>query len=528
MPRRLLVAALALSVAAAGHRFGQTPPQPFDILIVNGRVLDGSGNPWMRLDVGIRGDRIAAIGRLAGQPAAMTIDARGRIVAPGFMDVHSHALGGLTNPKLREGGALLAQGVTLVVGNPDGGGPVDLKAQAEELESDGGIGVNAALLIGHASVRRAAMRADGGPSTDNRAPTAAELDRMRALVRQAMADGAFGVSSGLFYTPGRFSKTEEVIAITREAAGTVYSSHIRDEGNYDVGVVASVDEVIRIAEEAGVRGIVSHMKALGPDSWGLSKTLVARIEAARARGIEVYADQYPYEASSTGLSAAVMPGEGTEAAKEAMGNEAARKAFLAVVSENIRRRGGAASIVMASGRGATGAIGQNLEQIAKTRGITPEQAAVDIVLGGGASIVSFNMSEEDIATIMRQPWTMASSDGGLTTPGSGQPHPRGNGALARRIARYVRERGVISLEHAVRTATSLPARVFGFQDRGEIRAGAFADIVIFDPAKVVDRATYSDPHQLSEGFDWVLVNGQIARREGEFTSVRAGRVLRRN
>jgi N-acyl-D-amino-acid deacylase len=528
MSKRILIAVLALSLAAAGHLIGQTPAQPFDILIVNGRVLDGSGNPWTRMDVGIRGDRIVALGRLAGQQAATVIDARGRIVAPGFMDVHSHALGGLTNPKLREGHALLAQGVTLVVGNPDGGGPIDLKGQAEELESDGGIGVNAALLIGHASVRRAAMRTDGAPPTDNRAPTVEELDRMRALVRQAMADGAFGVSSGLFYTPGRFSKTEEVIAITREAAGTVYSSHIRDEGSYDVGVVASVEEVIRIAEEAGVRGVVSHMKALGPDSWGMSKTLVERIDAARARGIEIYADQYPYEASSTGLSAAVMPGESGEAAKEAMANEAAKKAFLAIVKENIRRRGGAASIVMASGRGATGAVGQNLEQIAKTRGVTPEQAAVDIVLGGGASIVSFNMSEEDIATIMRQPWTMASSDGGLTTPGAGQPHPRGNGALARRISRYVRERGVISLEHAVRTATSLPARVFQFQDRGEIRAGAFADIVIFDPAKVVDRATYTDPHQLSEGFDWVLVNGQIARREGEFTSVRAGRVLRRN
>jgi N-acyl-D-aspartate/D-glutamate deacylase len=269
------------------------------------------------------------------------------------------------------------------------------------------------------------------------------------------------------------------------------------------------------------------MKALGPDSWGLSRTLVERIDAARARGVEIYADQYPYEASSTGLSAAVMPGEGTSAAKEAMANEAAKQAFLALVKENIRRRGGPASIVMASGRGAAGTVGQNLEQIAKTGGVTPEQAAVDIVLAGGASIVSFNMSEEDIATIMRQPWTMASSDGGLTMPGSGQPHPRGNGALARRIARYVRERGVISLEHAVRTATSLPARVFGFEGRGEIREGAFADILIFDPEKVVDRATYSEPHQLSEGFDWVLVNGQIAHREGEFTGVRAGRVLRR-
>jgi N-acyl-D-aspartate/D-glutamate deacylase len=222
-----------------------------------------------------------------------------------------------------------------------------------------------------------------------------------------------------------------------------------------------------------------------------------------------------------------MPGEGATGAKEAMAAAESRQKFLAIVKENIRRRGGPRSIVIASGRGASEFVGKNLEEIAGARNTTPEQAAVDIVMGGGASIVSFNMSENDIETIMRQPWTMGSSDGGLTQPGSGQPHPRGNGAFARRIARYVRERHTVSLEHAIRTMTSLPAKVFGFADRGEIRPGAFADIVIFDPARVVDKATYPEPHQLSEGFDWVLVNGQVERREGEFTGVRAGRVLKK-
>ena len=349
---------------------------------------------------------------------------------------------------------------------------------------------------------------------------------MRAMVRQAVADGAYGLSSGLFYTPGRFSKTEEVIALAREAGG-VYTSHIRDEGTYDVGVVASVDEVIRIAEEAKVRGVVSHMKCLGPDSWGLSKTLIEHIDAARARGLEIFADQYPYEASSTGLSAAVMPGEGGDSAKEAMSGPESRKAFLALVKENIRRRGGPKSIVIASGRGAPELAGKNLEEIAKSRGVEPEQAATDIVLAGGASIVSFNMSEDDIERIMRQPWTMGSSDGGLVAPGASQPHPRNNGAMPRRIARYVRERGAVTLEHAIRSMTSLPAHVFGFTGRGEIREGAFADVLIFDPAKITDRATYQSPHQMAEGVDWVIVNGQIARREGEFTGVRAGRVLRK-
>ena len=506
-----LLATVLLSVAA-----GQQPA--FDILIVNARVLDGSGNPWIRADIAIRGDRIAAVGNLTGATATTVIDAKDRYVAPGFMDVHSHAVGALAGAQLREARPLLAQGVTTVVGNPDGGGPSDLAAQTKQLATSGP-GVNVALLIGHASVRMAVMG-----QSQRRAPTPEELERMRALVRQARADGAFGLSSGLFYQPGRFAKTEEVIALAREAGG-VYASHIRDEGTYDFGVVNSVNEVIRIAEEAGVKGIVTHMKCLGPDSWGLSTTLVANIDKARARGVEVFADQYPYEASSTSLQAATMPDDGAATAAEAMTNPVAKEKFLAMVKENVRKRGGAKAIVMVSGRGATGLGGQSLEQIAAARNVTPEQAAVDIVIAGNASIISFNMSEDDIATLMRQPWMMGSSDGDLTPPGLTRSHPRNNGSAARRISRYVRERGTVSLEHAVRTMTSLPARVFGFQDRGEIRAGAFADLVIFDVARVQDRATYENPHLLSEGFDWVIVNGQIARREGEFTGVRAGRVL---
>ena len=211
-----------------------------------------------------------------------------------------------------------------------------------------------------------------------------------------------------------------------------------------------------------------------------------------------------------------------------MAGPESRAKFLAVVKENIRRRGGPSSIVIASGGGAPGLAGKNLEEIAKARGVSPEQAATDIVIAGGASIVSFNMSEKDIETIMRQPWTMGSSDGGLSMPGPSMPHPRNNGAFARRLGVYVRDRQVISLDHAIRTMTSLPAQVFGLTDRGELRPGAFADLVIFDLAKVVDRATYQSPHALAEGMDWVLVNGQVARRDGEFTGVRAGRVLKKS
>jgi N-acyl-D-aspartate/D-glutamate deacylase len=222
-----------------------------------------------------------------------------------------------------------------------------------------------------------------------------------------------------------------------------------------------------------------------------------------------------------------MPSESSAALKEAMAGEESKKAFLALVRENIRRRGGPRSIVIASGRGAPDAAGKNLEEIAKAGGVTPEQAAVDVVLAGGASIVSFNMSEQDIELLMKQSWTMASSDGGLSLPGPSRPHPRGNGAFARRLAHYVRTRQVLPLEQAIRGMTSMPAQVFGFTDRGEIRPGAFADIVIFDPAQVQDKATYQDPHQIAEGMSWVIVNGQIARRELEFTGARAGRPLKR-
>jgi N-acyl-D-amino-acid deacylase len=500
MPKIVWPAVLLLTLFAAPA----AQQAPFDILIVNARVLDGSGNPWIRSDIAIRGDRIVAMGSLASATATLRIDAKDRYVSPGFIDAHSHAAGALAGTQLREARPLLAQGVTTIIGNPDGGGPVDLAAQTRQLTS-AGPGVNVALVIGHASVRNAVMG-----QSQRREPTPEELEKMRVLVRQARADGAFGLSSGLFYQPGRFAKTEEVIALAREAGG-VYTSHIRDEGTYDVGIV----------------GVVTHMKCLGPEAWGLSATLVSNIDKARARGVAVFADQYPYGASSTSLQAATMPNDGAASAAEAMTNPVAREKFLAIVKDNIRRRGGAKSIVMASGRGATGIAGQNLEQIAAARNVTPEQAAVDIVIAGGASIISFNMSEDDIATIMRQSWTMGSSDGDLTAPGPSVIHPRNNGSAARRISYYVRDHDVVSLEHAVQTMTSLPALVFGFADRGVIRLGAFADVVVFDLSRVQDRATYESPHQMAEGFDWVIVNGQVARREGEFTAVRAGRVLKK-
>jgi len=339
---------------------------------------------------------------------------------------------------------------------------------------------------------------------------------MTALVTQALRDGAFGLSSGLFYVPGSFAKTEEVIALARAVApfGGVYTSHIRDEADYGIGVEAAVKEVIRIAEEAGVRGIVTHMKALGRDNWGKSASLLKDIDDARSRGVEVFADQYPYEASSTSLRAALAP-NGIQPTEPA-------------VTDNLRRRGGPASIMIAFCRRDPSIDGKTLADIAAARQVSPVQAAIDIINGGDASIVSFNMSEADIEAIMRAPYTMASSDGALVPVGAGHPHPRDYGAFARRLAVYVRERKVVSLEFAIRSMTSLPAAVFGIRDRGVVRPGAFADVAIFDPATIADEATYTDPQRLATGVPTVIVNGVIVRDGGKFTGALPGRVLRRD
>jgi N-acyl-D-amino-acid deacylase len=341
-----------------------------------------------------------------------------------------------------------------------------------------------------------------------------------------MQQGAFGLSSGLFYTPGSYARTEEVIALAASAgeSGGLYTSHIRDEGDYNIGVAAAVAEVIRIAEEAHVIGVVTHMKALGPDNWGRAVALTKLIDDARSRGVEVFADQYAYDASSTSLRAALLPGG---VPVPAAGDAAMRTEVEPMVRENLRRRGGASAIAIAFYRPDPSLEGKTLAQIAEARGIAPEQAALDLMARGSASIVSFNMAERDIEQIMRQPYTMTSSDGGLVLPTEGQPHPRDYGAFARKLAVYVRERKTIALEPAIRSMTSLPASVFGMKDRGAIREGAAADLAIFDPATVRDRATYTDPHQLAEGMVYVLVNGVVVIDNGTFTAALPGRVLHR-
>ena len=507
--------------AVTGQRAYGTPT--YDALIVNARVLDGTGNPWMAADVGIRGDRIAAVGRLAGATATRVIDAHGLTLAPGFIDVHSHAAEGLAGA-LHTAQPLLAQGITTVFINPDGGGPTDLAGQRAALVARG-IGVNIGQFVPHGSIRRAVL------GMEARVPRPDELNQMQAMTRDGMKAGGLGLSTGLYYAPGSYAATDEVIALAKVAAefGGVYSSHIRDEADYSVGLLAAVDEVIRIAEDARVVGVVSHMKALGPAQWGLSSLLSARVDQARQRGVQVFADQYPYNASGTGLSAALVPrwaevGGREEFLKRLTGAE--RPRLLREIAKNLARRGGPSTLVISSYAPDSALQGRSLADIATSRGVAAVDLVASLLERGDGGLVSFNMSDADIAHIMRQPWTMTCTDGDLTEPGAGKPHPRGYGAFARKLAVYVRERRVVDLAAAVRSMTSLPAQVFGLRDRGSIRPGAAADLVVFDPGRIADKATYDSPQQMAEGIAYAFVNGTLAIDDGRFTNATAGRAVR--
>ena len=498
--------------------------QPYDLIIRGGRLLDGTGNPWYYADVAITGDRIAAVGDLSAALARRVIDARGLYVAPGFIDVHSHAGPGLATPELSAAQPLLAEGLTTVVINPDGGGPVDLAAQRAALLKDG-LGVNVAQLVSHGAVRGAVL------SMSDRAPSAAELDRMRALVREAMETGAFGLSSGPFYAPGSYAKTEELIELAKVAAqyGGLYTSHIRDESDYSIGVVAAVEEVIRISREAALPGIVSHIKVLGPHVWGYSLAVIQRIQRARDEGLQVFADQYPYDASSTSLTAALVPRwaqvGGDSALRRRLAAPQERARIRADMVENLDRRGGAARLQISRHREHPAIEGQALAAVAQARGQDPVDAAIGIILAGGAGVVSFNMLERDLDLFMQQPWTMTCSDGDLVRMGEGVPHPRAYGAFPRKLRRYALDRQVIRLEDAIRSMTSLSATVFQIRDRGVVRPGAFADLAVFDANALRDLATYEKPHQLSEGMVYVLVNGKLAVDHGKFTGAKDGAVL---
>jgi N-acyl-D-aspartate/D-glutamate deacylase len=513
---------LALLLGLAGHPL--TAQDAFDVIIRNGRVLDGTGNDWFRADVALRGDRITAVGDLADARAPTEIDATGLFVAPGFIDTHTHAGGGLTTEELSHARPLLAQGITTILANPDGRSPLDLEEQrARFLEH--GLGVNVGQMVGHGSIRQAVL------GMADRLATPQEMEKMRTLLRDALVQGAFGFSAGPFYTPGSYSDTREHVELGKVAAefGVPYQSHVRDEADYTVGVIAAVEELITVAREGGIPAVFTHAKVLGPNVWGFSQAIVHRIERAREEGLEVYADQYPYPASATGLTAALLPrwaqAGGGDSLRARLDDPETLARIREAMVENLARRGGADRIQFRRFRPDPSIEGRLLSELAAERGQDPIETAIDLFREGSPGIVSFNMHPRDIRTFMTQPWTMTSSDGDLEPWMEGVPHPRSYGAFSRKIAHYVKEEGVVSLPFAIRSMTSLPAQVYRLPGRGLLREGMVGDVVVFDLERVEDKATFTEPHQLSEGMVHVFVNGRAAVRDGEFTGVLAGRTL---
>lgn len=532
LPNRFRVLLLAGLIPGFACSTGPPPVEEGPVVVFRGgQILDGTGNPWYRGDVLVVGDRIARVGAIAVDeiPAsAREVDISGLTVMPGFIDPHSHAGPGLATPELREGEPVIRQGITTVMVNPDGGGDVDLVEQGRRFR-EGGIGVHVALMIGHGAVRREVL------GMEDRPPTEEELERMAGLVRAGMEAGAFGMTGGLYYAPGSYAENDEVVRLAAEIAPFgAFVSHIRDESDYNIGLVAAVGEVIEVAETHGIRGVVTHFKALGPPVWGLSREATAAIDAARARGVEVFADQYPYEASGTSIVGALVPrwalsGETMPGMPTPLENRLAspteRARLRADMLVALERRGGAETLLLSRHRADTALEGRYLSDLAEEWGVEPIDAALRLLDAGGAGLVSFNMSEDDIAHIMSREWTMGSSDGGLVPAGEGKPHPRFYGAFPRRIKRYVRERGVLTLAEAVRGMTSLPATVFRMHDRGQIAPGRIADLLVVDIERFGDAATYENPHALAEGMVHALVAGVFAIEDGEATGALAGQVL---
>ncbi len=490
--------------------------QDLDLLIRNGSVLDGSGSAEKKVDIGIAGDRIVLIGNGAGKHAKREIDARGLVVAPGFIDPHTHTLEDLSDPKRNRNEAYLMQGVATVITGNDGEGPVQTGATLEKWRQQG-IGTNAALFIGEGAIRREVM------GMSDAAPTAQQLDAMRHLVEQGMQKGAIGMSTGLYYAPGSFAATEEIIALAKMAAahGGVYDTHMRDESSYSIGLIGSVQETIRIGKEAGLPVHISHIKALGKDVWGKSSEVIGIVRQARAQGVNVTASQYPYIASGTSVSASLVPrwaevGGSAELLKR-IADPAIRPRLIADMTRNLDRRGGPESLLMTSSKDKQ-IIGKTLDQIAKERGESPIDAALEIVKAGGAGVASFNMREDDVRNFMREDWVMTCSDGS-----SG--HPRKYGTFPRKLRKYVFDEHVITLPFAIRSSTSLTAETFGLKERGLLKEGFFADVVVFDPKTIRDRATFEQPEVLSTGVRFLLVNGKLAVDDGQVTDALAGRTL---
>lgn len=553
----IMCVALILCLAAKAGTQQHDLAGAFDVVILNGRIIDGSGNPWYYGDVGIRGDRIVAIGRLAGVTAKRIIDARGMVVAPGFIDM----LGQSEFPLLIDNRAInkLSQGITTeITGEGGSAAPqnaktikavmpflapyhltidwTDLAGYFRRLERQG-TPLNLGTYVGAAQVREAVL------GDDNRAPNPQELEQMKALVQQAMQQGALGVSTALIYPPGTYAKTDELIALAKVAAqyGGIYATHMRSEGKSEM---AAIDEALRIGREAHIPVEIFHLKVAGKTRWGSMPQIIAKLHAARDAGVDVTADMYPYLAGATALASALPPwvaDGGTDKLLQRLRDPAIRARIKTEMAEehndweNLYLASGGASGVMVSSvveKSLKPLTGKTVAEIAQQQHKDPLDALFDLVLADKArtGALYFIASEDDLEYGLKQPWTSIGLDfnempldGPLFEPHS---HPRGFGSMPRFLGHYVRDLHLLPLEQGIRKITSLPAQREHLRDRGLLKEGFFADITVFDPATIIDKATYADPAQLSAGVKYVFVNGQLEFADGRMTGANAGRALR--
>lgn len=495
----------------------------YDVVIKNGTVYNGTGGEPFKADIGISDGVIKSIGKNISSGKGEEIDASGLIVAPGFIDIHTHCNGQILDKGMNTLQNYLTQGVSTVVTGNCGDGTSDVEKLFGKLEEIGS-GTNIVHLAGHNYIRNRVM------GMDDREPTKAELEEMKKLVRTAMESGAAGLSTGLFYTPGAYAKTSEIVElakVVKEFEG-FYATHLRDESDYNIGLIEALKEAIHIGEQSGVRVEISHIKALGKPVWGLSGEVCRIIEEAKKRGITIFADQYPYNASSTGLASAIVPSwvraEGMMTTR--LNDKKQLPGIMKEIEENIERRGGPESLVVVSYPKDNRFDGKNLKEISRLKGMPVVETAVDLILEGSPSIISFNMNNSDIATFMQKDYVMTCSDGHVEVPGENKPHPRNYGTFIRKIRKYVIEDKLITMQHAIRAATLLPAEMIGLKNRGSLEEGKIADVVIIDPLTVNDNATFDNPHQYSSGVKFLFVNGKKVISDGQYNGKLAGKALR--
>ncbi len=492
--------------------------RPLDLLFKGGLVVDGTGAPPYVGDVGIRDGRLMMLAEGHNAKAEVVINITEKVIAPGFIDIHTHARADLVSPDKALMANYLTQGVSTVIIGNDGDGATRIQKRFDKIFAHGA-GTNVAQLVGHASLRRRVMGDTGRPAT------ASEIDEMKSILAESLSEGAMGLSTGLFYADGSYATTEEVIELAKVAAakGAIYESHIRAESSRGVGVHKAVDEVIEIARGADIAAHIAHIKVLGKGVWGESDNIVDKIVAARADGLAITADQYPWVASSTQLKSAVVSKEyqlgGIEALRKRLSDSGKRRMLLEDIAINIDRRGGPKSLLLVETEDPQWS-GLRLDAIAAALKVQPAEAAARLIAEGQARVVSFNMTEDDIKTFMKEPWVATSSDG---TDG----HPRKFGSFPRKYRAYVRDSDTLSLAEFIRASSGLPADILGLRDRGYLATGMIADVLVLDPKRYQENASFAEWDRLSSGVEHLLVSGEFAMKDGVVTQLRLGQPITR-